>query len=109
MIRRHESRSGVYVLETELWLPRRIDDVFAFFSNFGADVDLAAPGVCVGSTFPGGQAALDSGTSLAAPMVAVAAPLSVSVEPAPVSVTMPVFCWAVVAMLRPVPTTSAPL
>ena len=29
------------------------DDVFAFFSNFGLDIDIAAPGVCVETTYPG--------------------------------------------------------
>jgi subtilisin family serine protease len=51
------------------------DDTFAFFSNFGADVDLAAPGVCVGSLYPGGLYASDSGTSYASPIVAGAAAL----------------------------------
>jgi len=51
-----------------------VDDTFANFSNFGADVDLIAPGVCILSTVPGGYG-LETGTSQASPHVAGAAAL----------------------------------
>jgi len=61
--------------------PPGADDTFAFFSNFGADVDLAAPGVCIGSTYLGGSYAISSGTSFASPLVAGAAALYLSTHP----------------------------
>jgi subtilisin len=56
------------------------DDTFANFSNFGSDVDLIAPGVCILSTYPGGFNTL-SGTSMASPHVAGAAALYKSTHP----------------------------
>lgn len=46
------------------------DDTLADFSNFGSVVDVAAPGVCILSTMPGGGYGLASGTSMASPHAA---------------------------------------
>ncbi len=59
-----------------------VDDTFADFSNYGADVDIIAPGVCILSTWMLGGYNTISGTSMASPHVAGAAALYKSKNPA---------------------------
>ncbi|HEX4813167.1 MAG TPA: S8 family serine peptidase [Nonomuraea sp.] len=57
------------------------DDTFASFSNYGADVDIIAPGVCIYSTSMLGGYATLSGTSMASPHVAGGAALYAATHP----------------------------
>ncbi|MDP4510461.1 S8 family serine peptidase [Nonomuraea turcica] len=59
-----------------------VDDTIADFSNFGADIDLIAPGTCILSTWKGGLYATISGTSMASPHVAGGAALYKVTNPA---------------------------
>jgi subtilisin family serine protease len=66
-----DDRDGVYTTS----------DVLASFSNYGADVDLIAPGVYIYSTYKGGGYATMSGTSMASPHVAGGAALYKATNP----------------------------
>ena len=58
-----------------------VDDTFASFSNYGSDVDIIAPGVCINSTWMTGGYNTISGTSMASPHVAGAAALYKALNP----------------------------
>jgi subtilisin len=54
---------------------------FAPFSSYGAEIDIAAPGVDIKSTYENGGYDISSGTSLAAPHVAATAALILTTSP----------------------------
>ena len=61
----------------------QVDGTFAAFSNFGADIDLMAPGVCVRASAAAPNSTYDyfTGTSQAAPLVTGAAALYLAGHP----------------------------
>lgn len=58
-----------------------VDDTFADYSNYGADVDIIAPGTCIYSTWMNGGYNTISGTSMATPHVSGAAALYKATHP----------------------------
>jgi subtilisin family serine protease len=57
------------------------DDELAFFSNYGSDIDVTAPGVGIFSTWRNGGYQSSDGTSMASPHVAGIAALVVAARP----------------------------
>lgn len=57
-----------------------VDDTLAWYSNYGAVVDMVAPGTCIESAYKNGGYAILSGSSQAAPHVAGAAAILASIR-----------------------------
>lgn len=57
------------------------DDTYASFSNYGPEIDIAAPGVCIRSTRTRGGTRVMTGTSMAAPHVSGALALYYAAHP----------------------------
>ena len=74
-------------------------DGLAWFSTFGDTVDLAAPGVHVLSTWPGGGYQYADGTSMAAPHVSGSAALLFSQHPGATPETVKALLFATVKQL----------
>jgi subtilisin len=64
--------AGGFVQDTSTYCRTDEDDTLADFSNWGSAVDIAAPGVCILSTYPVGKGTYGtiSGTSMASPHAA---------------------------------------
>ncbi len=91
------------------------DDTLAYFSNYGDEVTIAAPGVCIYSTYSEDRYATMSGTSMAAPHVSGAAAILASkggYDPAAIKADLTVagnFDWTDDAYVLGLDTTHEPL